>query len=112
MTSTNPTGDTRIDPISNLESAIIRFQRHDSIIMPSQSPFKKKRYLISNQRSFDSKDTTLSPCHRSLHTNRDDIVYGISDPPNPKTRLSHQAIAVFRQTKTISDLVSEILPFQ
>ncbi|GBM34628.1 hypothetical protein AVEN_171136-1, partial [Araneus ventricosus] len=38
VTSTNPTGCTRIAPISDLESAILRFQRHDSITMPSQSP--------------------------------------------------------------------------
>ncbi|GBO42759.1 hypothetical protein AVEN_215087-1 [Araneus ventricosus] len=41
--------------------------------MPSQSPYKKRRYRISNQRYFHSKGMTLSPCHRSLQKNRDDI---------------------------------------
>ncbi|GBM29573.1 hypothetical protein AVEN_180358-1 [Araneus ventricosus] len=71
--------------ISVIESAILRFQRHDSITMPSQSPNKKKRYLISNQRSLDSYDTSLSPWLCSLQTNRDDIGSRISDPPIPKT---------------------------
>ncbi|GBM80229.1 hypothetical protein AVEN_25310-1 [Araneus ventricosus] len=97
--------------LSDLESAILRFQRHDFITMSSQSPDKQRCYRISNQRSSDSKDTTLSPCHPSLQTNRDVIVSRISDPPIPKTRLYHHAIAVSRQTGTISDLESAILRF-
>ncbi|GBM80226.1 hypothetical protein AVEN_25309-1 [Araneus ventricosus] len=62
--------------------------------------------------SSDSKDTTLSPCHPSLQTNRDDIGSRISDPPIPKTPLYHHAIAVSRQTGKIYDLESAILRFQ
>ncbi|GBM34626.1 hypothetical protein AVEN_171135-1 [Araneus ventricosus] len=41
-----------------------------SITMPSQSPDKQGRYRLSNQRSSDSNDTTLSPCNHSHQTIR------------------------------------------
>ncbi|GBM29571.1 hypothetical protein AVEN_180357-1 [Araneus ventricosus] len=69
------------ETISVIESAILRFQRHDSIIISSQSP-----------------------------KNRDDIGFGISDPPILMTPVYHHAIAVSRQAEMISDLESNDPP--
>ncbi|GBL57922.1 hypothetical protein AVEN_153792-1 [Araneus ventricosus] len=61
--------------------------------------------MISNQRSSNSQDTTLSPGHRSLQTNKEDIGSGISDPPIPMTRLYHHAIEVSRQRGAIGSIL-------
>ncbi|GBL57925.1 hypothetical protein AVEN_153793-1 [Araneus ventricosus] len=96
--------------ISDLESATLRFQRHDSISMALQSSDKQGRYRISNRISSHTNDTTLSPCHRSLQTNRDDIGSRIRYPPIPMTPVYHHAIAVSRQAEMISDLESNDPP--
>ncbi|GBO42760.1 hypothetical protein AVEN_215088-1 [Araneus ventricosus] len=91
--------------ISDLESVTLRFERQDFISMALQSPDNQGRYRISNHISYDSNDTTLSTCHRSLQTNREDIGSRISDPPIHKTRLFHHAITVIRRSGTIGPIL-------
>ncbi|GBM80223.1 hypothetical protein AVEN_25307-1, partial [Araneus ventricosus] len=69
----------------DLESAILRFERQESITMPSQSrqigidigSWNQSDPLDSNDNDF------ITMPHRSSRLNRDDIGSQISDPPIP-----------------------------
>ncbi|GBL94957.1 hypothetical protein AVEN_187471-1 [Araneus ventricosus] len=80
---------------SNLESVISLIPKPGLVTMPSMSPDEQKT-KIESRISDPWIGRTVSPCHRSLQTNRSEIESRISDPPIPEPGLYHHAIAVSR----------------
>ncbi|GBO42756.1 hypothetical protein AVEN_215084-1 [Araneus ventricosus] len=78
----------------DIESAILRFQRHD-YLHASQSPDKQRRYRIWNQRSSDSKDRLYHHFIAVSKTGTISVIESGSSDSKDMT-LSH-AIAVSRQ---------------
>ncbi|GBO42763.1 hypothetical protein AVEN_215091-1 [Araneus ventricosus] len=107
MKSTNPIRRYQKRPISNLESAILRFQDM-TLSLPSRLQTNRDD-IGSPNHDPRFQEMTLSPCHRSLQTNRENIGSRISDPPIP-TGLYHQAIRSPYKTDDIRISSRSLIP--